>query len=467
MDRLRQVLFVVFAATLAGSTLAAAPTTTQLDTARAKGLAWLYTHQQGDGSWPTVAGVKIQPTALAMDALANAGLKNAYPYTAAQAWITNVPANSNDSLARQIIALARSGANAQPAAQRLIAQRNQLSLGWGAYKQYQAGFPDTALAMDAILASGISYADTGFGVGFIANRQNADGGWPNSSSEPNTAASYILPSAHSVYTLSRLKQIGYGVDSNITNGVNWLKSRQKVDGGFAEDTVTTTGNPYDTALVYLALNQAKLAGNSAALAAQGTIDNAQLYLVNSQGTDGSWSGGDPLATALALQTLPAITLTDTDRDGIPDVVENLIGTNPNLSDARSLAGSNGLAVTGVTNVKLLATAILGQPFSYTIGATGGTAPFNFGLNSGSLPDGLTLNKTSGVISGTPTRLGPFNFAYSVSDVNSTALGGQQAQIQITAPADNNDVPTLPEWGAILLASLLLAAQYRRNRSAGL
>ena len=433
MKSLRKILFAVIAVIFADS-VGATATPAQLDNMRAHGLAWLYTHQQGEGSWPTVAGVKIQPTALAMDALANAGLKNAYLYATAQAWITNVPANSNDSLARQIIALAHSGANAQPAAQRLINQRNQLSLGWGAYKQYQAGFPDTALAMDAILASGISYADTGFGVGFIISHQNADGGWPNSATEPNIAASHILPSAHSILTLSRLKQIGYGVDANITNGVNWLKLGQKADGGFSEDTSATTGNPYDTALVYLALNQAKLAGNSAAVGAQVAIDNAQQYLVNNQGTDGSWSNGDPLSTALALQALPATTLIDTDKDGIPDVVENLIGTNPSVSDARLLAGGNGLGVTGVNAAKLLATATLGQPFSYTIGASGGTAPFNFGLNSGSLPDGLTLNKTSGVISGTPTRLGPFNFAYSVSDVNSTALGGQQAQIQITAPA---------------------------------
>ncbi len=465
MGRYTRLLLCIAIATHAVSAGATA-TQAQLDNMRAHGLAWLYTHQQGEGSWPTVAGVKIQPTALAMDALANAGLKSAFLYTSAQAWISNVSTNSNDSLARQIIALAHSGANAKPAAQRLINQRDQLSLGWGAYKQYQAGFPDTDLAMDAILASGISYADTGYGVGFIASHQNADGGWPNSATEPNTAASHILPSAHSVYTMSRLKQIGYGVDANITNGVNWLKLQQKADGGFSEDTGATTGNPYDTALVYLALNQAKLAGNSAAIGAQSTIDNAQQFLVNSQGTDGSWSNGDPLSTALALQGLPATTLTDTDHDGIPDVVENLIGTNPNVADARSLAGGNGLAVAGTNAAKLLATATLGQPFTYTIGASGGTAPYNFGLSSGSLPDGLTLNTSSGVISGTPTRLGPFNFAYSVSDVNSTVLSAQQAQIEVAATADNNDVPTLPEWGAILMASLLFATHYLRNRHVG-
>lgn len=464
MGRTARILLCVMLAAPAAQAMAAA-SATQLDNMRAHGLAWLYTHQQGDGSWQTAAGFKLQPTGLAIDALNNAGLKNAYPVTAAQAWIANVPASSNDSLARQTIAIAHSGANAQASAQRLIGQRDGQSLGWGAYKQYQAGFPDTALALDAILASGLSYADTGYGLGFIISHQNVNGGWPNSATEPGVAASHLIPSAHSVYTLSRYKQVqGYNVDSNITNGVNWLKSVQKADGGFAEDSSASSGNPYDTALVYLALNQAKLAGNAAAVAAQSNIDNAQLFLVNTQTADGSWSGGDALATALALQAVPATTLTDTDHDGIPDVVEALIGTNPNVADARGLAGGNGLAVSGLTVAKLLANATIGQPFNYSIVASGGVAPYQFSLSSGVLPDGLTLNTATGVISGTPSRVGPFNFAYSVSDANNLSIGALQGQIQVAALNDNNDVPTLPEWGAMLMAALLLATQIRRNQN---
>ncbi len=462
MGRFARILLSTILAAYAVQAMAAA-TISQLDNMRAHGLAWLYTHQQGDGSWQTAVGFKLQPTGLAIDALGNAGLKSAYPVTAAQAWITNANASSNDSLARQTIAIARSGANAQASAQRLIGQRDGLTLGWGAYKQYQGGFPDSALAMDAILASGLTYADTGSSLGFIISHQNLDGGWPNSATEPGIAASHLIPSAHSVYTLSRYRPLGWGVDSYITNGVNWLKSIQKPDGGFAEDSSATSGNPYDTALAYLALNQAKLAANSAAVAAQIAIDNAQQFLVNSQSADGSW-GGDALATALALQTVPSAALVDTDHDGIPDVVENLIGTNPNVADARLLAGGNGSAVSGLTVAKLLTNATLGQPFNYTIIAGGGVAPYKFSLTSGILPDGLTLNTTSGAISGTPSRVGPFNFAFSVSDANNLGISAQQGQIQVAAlnAGNDNDVPTLPEWGAILMALLLLAAQFRRN-----
>ena len=453
-------VFIAIAMALAGAAAAAAPTAAQINNARALSLAWLYTHQNPDGSWQTAAGFKVQPTALAMDALANAGLKYAYPYASAQAWLTNAPTSSNDSLSRQIAAAAHSGANVALLTQRLLAQRNDNSKSWGAYAKYQGGFPDTALAMDAILASGVSYADTGYGMGFIATKQNADGGWPNSATEPNTAASRLIPTAQNVLTLSRYKPLGWNVDGNITSGVNWLKAQQKTDGGFAEDTGATTSNAYDTALVYQALNQAKLAGNAAAIGAQTNLDNAQSFLVTTQGADGSWNG-DALSTALALNTFPATTLTDSQHNGVPDIVGAIIGGN-----ARGLALGNGQGVVGLTLARLLANATIGMPFSYTLAASGGTSPYTFNLPSGALPDGLSLNTSSGVISGTPTRAGPFNFNYQVTDASATTTGAVQGQILVAAlgASNDNDVPTLPEWGAIVMAVLLTLSAARQNQN---
>ncbi len=47
-------------------------------------------------------------------------------------------------------------------------------------------------------------------------------------------------------------------------------------------------------------------------------------------------------------------------------------------------------------------ATVGVPYSATLAATGGTPPYKWKIASGSLPAGLTLNKTSGTISGTPS-----------------------------------------------------------------
>jgi hypothetical protein len=58
---------------------------------------------------------------------------------------------------------------------------------------------------------------------------------------------------------------------------------------------------------------------------------------------------------------------------------------------------------------------VGTYFTTTIPVTGGVAPFTFSIATGSLPPGLTLNSKTGVISGTPTTDGTFNFTIKVVD----------------------------------------------------
>lgn len=58
---------------------------------------------------------------------------------------------------------------------------------------------------------------------------------------------------------------------------------------------------------------------------------------------------------------------------------------------------------------------VGQAYSETISATGGTSPFSYAVQ-GSLPVGLTLS-TGGVLSGTPTAVGTYNFTITGTDVS--------------------------------------------------
>jgi hypothetical protein len=51
----------------------------------------------------------------------------------------------------------------------------------------------------------------------------------------------------------------------------------------------------------------------------------------------------------------------------------------------------------------------GALYSQSVSATGGVGPYIFSVAGGSLPSGLTLNPTSGLISGTPTATGTFVF----------------------------------------------------------
>jgi Putative Ig domain len=62
----------------------------------------------------------------------------------------------------------------------------------------------------------------------------------------------------------------------------------------------------------------------------------------------------------------------------------------------------------------LAAAQTGTPYSLQLTATGGTG-LTWSVASGALPAGLTLNPSTGLISGSPTQAGDFTFQIKVSD----------------------------------------------------
>src|SRR5206468_1650650 len=85
--------------------------------------------------------------------------------------------------------------------------------------------------------------------------------------------------------------------------------------------------------------------------------------------------------------------------------------NPNPCGATSNAVSFTIANTPVITSPLTACGTVGVAFSYSITATNNPTSFN----ASPLPAGLTVNTTTGVISGTPTTAGTTNVAISASN----------------------------------------------------
>ncbi len=390
--------------------------------ARALGLAWLFQHQRGDGSWAGAAGLDLPAISAALTAFLNAGIQRGNNFKAAVGKLANSQPASIDGKARQLATLRLAGNDVTFFVTQLTIARNQ-SIAWGSLAGYASSPADTALALSALIdAGGYSSSDVQTGLcAAVLTTQRSGGGWSyqgqGTNPPSNATSASIVPTAYAILVLRKaitslgLSQITcsgtqYVLSTVTGNGVAFLLTKQNAsDHGFGEDGASAA---LETALAYLAI-QAVNPSHSALAPAQG-------YLIGSQLPNGSWAN-DPFQTALALQTFPSTTLAQSANDGVPDVVKQILGIS-GTSAVRNLLPGNGLGVAGTSAPSTLATGAVNQSFSYTLVGSGGVAPYTFSLVAGNLPDGLTL-ATNGTITGTPTVAGPFSFIYQAKDSQNT------------------------------------------------
>jgi uncharacterized protein YjdB len=142
------------------------------------------------------------------------------------------------------------------------------------------------------------------------------------------------------------------------------------------------------------------------------------------------------------------------------------GTTTISATLGSVSGSTGLTVTPgpltITTTTLPA-ATVGAAYTATLTATGGTPPYTWFIASGTLPAGLTLAASTGVISGTPTATGTSSFTVQVT---SAALDSATAPLSITVSTasasiwPSNPTPAIVDGGDAL--PVVLGVKFRSD-----
>lgn len=116
----------------------------------------------------------------------------------------------------------------------------------------------------------------------------------------------------------------------------------------------------------------------------------------------------------------ALNLVENDHNGMDDVADIFVHDRGEPGE---------LTIT----TQSLSDAVVGQPYSVALRATGGTALPTWRLYSGSLPLGLTLDPDTGVISGTPTAQGTTTFRVELFDATGPLAVSGALSIKV-APA---------------------------------
>ena len=85
-------------------------------------------------------------------------------------------------------------------------------------------------------------------------------------------------------------------------------------------------------------------------------------------------------------------------------------------------------------------ATVGKGYSTTLQASGGTTPYTWSLSAGTLPAGVSLVSSTGVISGTPTTAGTVSITVRVKD-SANNTGTKALSVVVAAPAQPPTVTT--------------------------
>ena len=401
-----------------GLLLAASGYCTSLSTASSNAATWLVSQRHvDDGSWGSTDALKYVQTSEAVIALA--ALNSQGPaYFEGVAWLSNHAPINVDFTARRVLALGAANAAVVKDLAVLQNAQNQAAPGnngWGISVSYQGSPLDTALSLQAMTQQGVS-SGVANAVNYLVGAQlsGADTGWAlgnETISDPTTTAQVLI-------ALIPLQGQYANVPAVVTRGLAALNTKVGPASSVSQMALALVANLRSNA------NSTQAAALLAALQGQ-------------QAADGSW-GEDPYATALVLRGLAA-------------------ASGKDLNAQKQVIAVPDAALRGAINSALghgaMDTITLGQIQSLTsLDASGRNISNLAGLQYATNLTTLNLSNN--------------NIASFAVVANLTAASINEAGNPGTAVAGagngNGDTPTLPEWGAILLAGTFLLINARKR-----
>lgn len=128
--------------------------------------------------------------------------------------------------------------------------------------------------------------------------------------------------------------------------------------------------------------------------------------------------------------------------------ESVIAQRPRSTHSLTPSLATAAAPVGAAN---LPAGTVGVPYSGSVAATGGVAPYKFSVTAGALPAGLSLNTTDGQVSGTPTTAITKSFWVKITDSQGSS-GKLHTQITIAAAATQANITVAVSPSNLSLAS---------------
>ncbi len=378
---------------------------------------WLQSQQNPDGSWGATENEKFILTIESVQALSSTGYRN-NAYFQGITWLENHSADNADYMSRRAFILSINGDDISRAISYFEKAQDTSQAGrsaWGLSSIYHQSPVDTAIVLHS-LAGQVTSANLQAAIDYLKSSQLSGSGWPVGL-EPSSDA---FTTAVVVKSLTLLQSVDPGVSTNIANGISQLSTN-----------VTITSPEY---LQAVSAHAAVLANNT--VVAQPWLDN----LATTQTANGSWSN-KIFDTALIMQAFSAA-------DGTASSINQ---TLINIPDS---------------NLRSVINAQLGRNFMDNLSRNDLARLTNLNANDMGISDltGLewAINLTTvdlqnnNIVSTTPLD-GLASLTMVLLDGNPVAGGAGL----------DEDIPTLPEWGLIIMAALLLSSAVRRqhfNRS---